>query len=206
MKNLAEKISASELEVMQVLWEAGDALPLTDIRRTLQSRFDWSDPTVKTLVRRLCEKGAVKQEKLFRDLSSGKTDASGMPRSTRYLRMASASGMGSSLPCPPEGMNTALLPQASFCCRKNSSALSTRPFSRGGSVLFVTTSYHVFRSGICAARAGLAAEGTGEKTAWWYWPNAFLREVAGLLAKRWKQELALLALLIVFFGAMSMLL
>ena len=76
----------------------------------------------------------------------------------------------------------------------------------GGSVLFVTTSYHVFRSGICAARAGLAAEGTGEKTAWWYWPNAFLREVAGLLAKRWKQELALLALLIVFFGAMSMLL
>ena len=63
MKNLAEKISASELEVMQVLWEAGDALPLTDIRRTLQSRFDWSDPTVKTLVRRLCEKGAVKQEK-----------------------------------------------------------------------------------------------------------------------------------------------
>ncbi|MBR5751671.1 MAG: BlaI/MecI/CopY family transcriptional regulator [Clostridia bacterium] len=63
MKNLAEKISASELEVMQVLWEAGDALPLTDIRRTLQSRFDWSDPTVKTLIRRLCEKGAIKQDK-----------------------------------------------------------------------------------------------------------------------------------------------
>ena len=51
MKNLAEKISASELEVMQVLWEAGDALPLADIRKTLQSRFDWSDPTVKTLIR-----------------------------------------------------------------------------------------------------------------------------------------------------------
>lgn len=63
MKNLAEKISASELEVMQVLWEAGDALPLTEIRKTLQSRFDWSDPTVKTLIRRLCEKGAISQEK-----------------------------------------------------------------------------------------------------------------------------------------------
>lgn len=62
MNDLAGKISASELEVMQVLWEAGDALPLADIRRTLQSRLDWSDPTVKTLVRRLCEKGAVKQE------------------------------------------------------------------------------------------------------------------------------------------------
>ena len=63
MKNLAEKISASELEVMQVLWEAGDALPLADIRKTLQSRFDWSDPTVKTLIRRLCEKGVLRQEK-----------------------------------------------------------------------------------------------------------------------------------------------
>ena len=63
MKNLAEKISASELEVMQVLWEAGDALPLTDIRKTLQARFDWSDPTVKTLIRRLCEKGVLSQEK-----------------------------------------------------------------------------------------------------------------------------------------------
>ena len=60
---LAEKISGSELEVMKVLWEAGDALPLTDIRTTLQARFDWSDPTVKTLLRRLCEKGAVLQEK-----------------------------------------------------------------------------------------------------------------------------------------------
>lgn len=63
MKNLAEKISASEFEVMQVLWEAGDAQPLSEIRKTLQTRFDWSDPTVKTLIRRLCEKGAIRQEK-----------------------------------------------------------------------------------------------------------------------------------------------
>ena len=74
-----------------------------------------------------------------------------------------------------------------------------------GGVLFVTTNYHVFRSGICAAQAGLAAEGTGGKTAWWYWPNAFMREVAGLLKKHWKEELVLLALLIVFFGLMSLL-
>ena len=63
MKNLAEKISASELEVMNVLWDAGDALPLTEIRTALQARFDWSDPTVKTLIRRLCEKGALSQHK-----------------------------------------------------------------------------------------------------------------------------------------------
>ena len=63
MNELAVKISGSELEVLKVLWEAEDALPLTDLRRKLQSRFDWSDPTVKTLLRRLCDKGAVGQEK-----------------------------------------------------------------------------------------------------------------------------------------------
>ena len=63
MNSLAGKISASELEVMKVLWDAGDALPLTDIRIKLQKRFDWSDPTVKTLIRRLCEKQALSQEK-----------------------------------------------------------------------------------------------------------------------------------------------
>ena len=63
MSNYAERISGSELEVMKVLWEAEDALPLTDIRTTLQSRFEWSDPTVKTLLRRLCEKDVVAQEK-----------------------------------------------------------------------------------------------------------------------------------------------
>ena len=63
MNELAEKISGSELELMKVLWEAGDALPLTDIRQTLQGRFAWSDPTVKTLLRRLCDKGVVAQEK-----------------------------------------------------------------------------------------------------------------------------------------------
>ena len=63
MNELAEKISGSELEVLKVLWEAGDALPLTDIRQTLQGRFAWSDPTVKTLLRRLCDKGVVEQEK-----------------------------------------------------------------------------------------------------------------------------------------------
>ena len=73
-----------------------------------------------------------------------------------------------------------------------------------GRVLFVTTNYHVFRSGICAAQAGLRAEGIGGKTAWWYWPNAFLRECAGLMYKHWKEEAVLLILMIAFFAALSM--
>ena len=53
MENLSGKISDSELEVMRVLWEAGDALPVTEIRQTLQERKGWEATTVKTLVQRL---------------------------------------------------------------------------------------------------------------------------------------------------------
>ena len=63
MQKFAEKITDSELEVMQVLWEAADALPISDIRRTLQARRGWGSTTIKTLVQRLCNKGAVAQEK-----------------------------------------------------------------------------------------------------------------------------------------------
>ena len=63
MKSIAEKISDSELEVMKVLWEAGDALPVTDIRTRLQERKVWEATTVKTLITRLCGKGAIAQEK-----------------------------------------------------------------------------------------------------------------------------------------------
>ena len=63
MQALAERISDSELEVMKVLWEAGDALPVTEIRTALQARRGWEATTVKTLVGRLVAKGALAQEK-----------------------------------------------------------------------------------------------------------------------------------------------
>ena len=63
MSVLAEKISDSELEVMKVLWEAGDALPITDIRQILHDRKGWEPTTVKTLVQRLVGKGVLEQEK-----------------------------------------------------------------------------------------------------------------------------------------------
>ena len=74
-----------------------------------------------------------------------------------------------------------------------------------GKAIFATSSYHVFRSGVWASLAGLKAEGVGNRTKWWYWPNAFMREVASLLYRHLKEEAVLLALLIVFFGAMSLL-
>ena len=75
-----------------------------------------------------------------------------------------------------------------------------------GKVAYATTNYHVFRSGVWAGLAGLRAEGIGGKTRWWFWPNAFMRECAGLLQKRWKQELLGLALLMLFFGALTLVL
>ena len=75
-----------------------------------------------------------------------------------------------------------------------------------GKTVFATSSYHVFRSGLWARQAGLSAEGLGSRTKWWFWPNAFMRETAGLLQKRWKQELLFLFVLIVFFGTLSMIL
>ena len=81
-----------------------------------------------------------------------------------------------------------------------------RNSGKDGKIVFTTSSYHVFRSGLWARQAGLSAEGLGSRTKWWFWPNAFMRETAGLLQKRWKQELLFLLLLIVFFGILSMIL
>lgn len=51
---------------------------------------------------------------------------------------------------------------------------------------FSTTNYHVFRGYVSAHQAGMAVEGMGSKTKYYFWPNAFLREFAGLLAHRWQ--------------------
>ena len=73
-----------------------------------------------------------------------------------------------------------------------------------GKAVFATSSYHVFRSGLWAREAGLSAEGIGSRTKWWFWPNAFMRETAGLLLKRWRQEMLLLVLMLAFFDLLCM--
>ena len=48
------------------------------------------------------------------------------------------------------------------------------PDSSAAKVCYVTTNYHVLRSGILANKVKLSAEGLGAKTKWWFWPNAFV--------------------------------
>ena len=59
MGKLVSKITDSEVEVIRVLWKAGYELPIADIRKTLEQTSKWEASTIKTLLRRLCEKGVV---------------------------------------------------------------------------------------------------------------------------------------------------
>ena len=59
MNTLLSKITDAELKVMRVLWAAKEALPMATIRETLEKTSDWESSTIKTLLRRLCEKGVV---------------------------------------------------------------------------------------------------------------------------------------------------
>lgn len=57
------KITDAELEVMQALWASEEALTLSQVKSALAQSHGWSGDTTKTLLRRLCDKGAVAQEK-----------------------------------------------------------------------------------------------------------------------------------------------
>ena len=66
-------------------------------------------------------------------------------------------------------------------------------------VIFSTTKYHVFRSGIKARRVKLQATGIGSKTKWYFWPNAWVREFAGLLSEhRLKQAFIIIGMLVLY--------
>ena len=67
----------------------------------------------------------------------------------------------------------------------------------GAKVAFSTTNYHVLRAGICAAQAGLHALGMGSRTKWYFWPNAFARELISLFVNQKKQHLLVALLLLV---------
>lgn len=60
MSEPEEKITDAELEIMQVLWESQEPMTLSQIKAALKGR---NGETTKTLLRRLCQKGAVEPKK-----------------------------------------------------------------------------------------------------------------------------------------------
>jgi BlaI family penicillinase repressor len=55
------QISDSEWDVMEVIWEA-DSWTAADVIRRLRATHDWNHSTIRTLLARLVEKGALDYE------------------------------------------------------------------------------------------------------------------------------------------------
>ncbi len=71
------------------------------------------------------------------------------------------------------------------------------------SITFATTNYHVFRSGLYARRVKMRAVGMGAKAKWYFWPNALVREFAGLLTEHRGKQALIVGGLIVFYAVLA---
>ena len=63
MSEAEERITDAELEVMGALWRGEGPMTLSQVKEAMARARGWNGDTTKTLLRRLCRKGAVEQEK-----------------------------------------------------------------------------------------------------------------------------------------------
>ncbi|MBQ7522163.1 MAG: YdcF family protein [Clostridia bacterium] len=64
---------------------------------------------------------------------------------------------------------------------------------------FATTNYHIFRGYILSVKNGFRALGISAKTKWYFFPNAFLREFAGLIVDKKYKHLIFMVAMVLFF-------
>ena len=64
--------------------------------------------------------------------------------------------------------------------------------NKGKGIIFSTTNYHVFRSGVIAWNEGIECEGIGSKTKWYFYINALIREFFANLFIQRKQHFILI--------------
>ena len=67
--------------------------------------------------------------------------------------------------------------------------------NKNAKIVFSTTNYHVFRSGIIANDEGIECEGMGSKTKWYFYTNAVIREFIANLVVQKKQHLLFISLM-----------
>lgn len=60
--NIIEKITEAEFEVLKLLWKNNTALSSAEINQALKQSKGWEKSTIRTLVHRLTEKGALFQQ------------------------------------------------------------------------------------------------------------------------------------------------
>ncbi|MBH0348331.1 YdcF family protein [Bacillus pacificus] len=65
---------------------------------------------------------------------------------------------------------------------------SLKPEGKYNSI-FTTNNFHLFRAGIYARQAGLNSQGIGSKTAFYYWPNAMIREYVAIVVMGRKRHM-----------------
>lgn len=70
--------------------------------------------------------------------------------------------------------------------------MDTRMKGQKYKVIFSTNNFHLFRAGIYAKKAGLNAQGIGAKTAFYFWPNAMIREFIAIIVMHKKFHLLLI--------------
>lgn len=75
--------------------------------------------------------------------------------------------------------------------------------NKDAKVAFATTNYHVLRSGIIANSEGLAFEGIGAKTKWYFYPNAFIREFIGLMVNCFKLQILVVFIMLAFISFLN---
>ena len=69
---------------------------------------------------------------------------------------------------------------------------------------FATTNYHIFRGYILSKKNNLKnAQGISAKTKWYFFPNAFLREMVGLFVDKIKIHILVIAILVIMFVLMN---
>ena len=61
----------------------------------------------------------------------------------------------------------------------------------------VTSDYHVFRTATYARAAGIRGDGVGSKTAFYYFPTAFIREFIAVTRKHWWPYVVIAALMLI---------
>lgn len=79
-----------------------------------------------------------------------------------------------------------------------SKAIMEQHSPKGYQAIFTSNNYHIFRAGMYARTAGLKADGLGAKTAFYYLPNAFLREYIAILMMHKKRHLIVVTLIMAF--------
>ena len=67
--------------------------------------------------------------------------------------------------------------------------------NKDGKIVFSTTNYHVFRSGVIANEQGIDCEGIGSKTKWYFYTNALIREFIANIAYEKKNHIILILLI-----------